>query len=167
MKGRPRPAWTLTSRASAEFHASLDPHTQATFNVSWAGEATSLNWMDTAREYTERWHHQQQIRVATNRPGILDRDTYYPVLDCFMRSLPHNYRDVAAPDGTTLVFRVTGEAAGAWTLLRDSGQWQLTADTPAKPSAEVALPDAIAWRNLADDSELTLYEPRHPSPLSP
>ncbi len=46
---------------SAEFHESLDPFARATFSVSWAGEEVSRNWFDTARELTERWHHQQQI----------------------------------------------------------------------------------------------------------
>jgi uncharacterized protein (TIGR03083 family) len=67
---------------SASFHESLDPFAPATFAVSWAGEETSLNWFDTARELTERWHHQQQIRLATNRPGIMTPDLYHPVLDC-------------------------------------------------------------------------------------
>ena len=51
----------LATKQSAEFHESLDPFATATFNVSWAGEEISLNWFDTARELTERWHHQQQI----------------------------------------------------------------------------------------------------------
>ena len=42
---------------SARFHECLDPFGPAAFNVSWAGEETSLNWFDTARELTERWHH--------------------------------------------------------------------------------------------------------------
>ena len=83
----------IASRESAEFHQSLDPMAEAAFSVSWAGEETSLNWFDTARELTERWHHQQQIRLATNRPGIMTRELYYPVLDCFMRALPFKYRD--------------------------------------------------------------------------
>jgi uncharacterized protein (TIGR03083 family) len=66
---------------SARFHESLDPFAKAAFGVSWAGEAISLNWFDTARELTERWHHQQQIRLATHRPGILTRELYNPVLD--------------------------------------------------------------------------------------
>src|SRR5688572_32295034 len=49
---------------------------------------TLFRSFDTAREFTERWHHQQQIRLATNRPGIMTRELYYPVLDCFMRALP-------------------------------------------------------------------------------
>ena len=136
----------VASRDSAVFHASLDPYAPATFNVSWAGESTSLNWFDTAREYTERWHHQQQIRAATNRPGILDRTTYYPVLDTFMRSVPHNYRSVAAPDGTSIAFRISGEAGGAWGMQRSSDLWRLTPETPASPAAEVTIPDSIAWR---------------------
>ena len=57
---------------SARFHESLDPFAPAAFAVSWAGEERSPNWFDTARELTERWHHQQQIRLATNRPGPHD-----------------------------------------------------------------------------------------------
>jgi hypothetical protein len=53
---------------SARFHKSLDPLAPAAFAVSWAGEETSSNWFDTARELTERWHHQQQIRLATIGP---------------------------------------------------------------------------------------------------
>src|ERR1700716_2300867 len=51
---------------SASFHESLDPFAPATFAVSWAGEETSSNWFDTARELTARWHHPQQIRLGTN-----------------------------------------------------------------------------------------------------
>src|SRR6476660_8781147 len=102
---------------SATFHESLDPFAPATFNVSWAGEGTSSNWFDTARELTERWHHQQQIRLATNRPGIMTPDLYYPVLDCFMRGLPHVYRDdVDVPVGTTVLLEISGECGGQWFL---------------------------------------------------
>lgn len=94
---------------SARFHESLDPFAPATFAVSWAGEETSLNWFDTARELTERWHHQQQIRLVTNRPGIMTPDLYHPVLDCFVRGLPYVYRDVDAPAGTVLLLEISGE----------------------------------------------------------
>ena len=92
----------LASNQSAEYHQSLDPYAPAMFSVSWAGEQQSLNWFDTARELTERWHHQQQIRLAVNRPGIMTREFYYPVLDCFMRALPFAYRDVPAQPGSLL-----------------------------------------------------------------
>src|SRR6202521_2161123 len=70
---------TMACEQSACFHESLDPFAPATFAVSWAGEEISLNWFDTARELTERWHHQQQIRFATHRPGIMTPDLYHPV----------------------------------------------------------------------------------------
>ncbi len=98
MYGRLSPAvlismMEIASRESAEFHQSLDPMADAVFSVSWAGDEKSPNWFDTARELTERWHHQQQIRLATNKPGIMTRELYFPVLDCFMRALPFKYRE--------------------------------------------------------------------------
>jgi len=54
----------VATKLLAEFHAARDPDAMAPFGVSWAGEEKSANWFDTAREFTERWHHQQQIRLA-------------------------------------------------------------------------------------------------------
>ena len=119
----------VASRESAEFHQSLDPMADAAFSVSWAGEEKSLNWFDTARELTERWHHQQQIRLATNRPGIMTRELYYPVLDCFMRALPFTYRDQSAEPGTHVRFNVSGDCGGSWYLYRDGERWVLV-ETP-------------------------------------
>src|SRR3979490_2556418 len=92
---------------SASFHESLHPFAPATFAVSWAGEEISSNWFDTARELTERWHHQQQIRLATNRPGIMTPDLYHPVLDCFLRGLPYVYRNVDVSEGTMLQLEIS------------------------------------------------------------
>ncbi|MDF3053158.1 MAG: hypothetical protein K0S19_1263, partial [Geminicoccaceae bacterium] len=41
-----------------QYFRSLDPNAPAAFGVAWAGEETSPNWFDIAREYTERWLHQ-------------------------------------------------------------------------------------------------------------
>jgi hypothetical protein len=105
-----------------------------------------LNWFDTARELTERWHHQQQIRLATNRPGILTRELYYPVLDCFLRGLPHLYRDVAAPEGTTVSLRIAGAAGGTWLLERGGAAWRLVAHAARAAACEVTIPEELAWR---------------------
>jgi uncharacterized protein (TIGR03083 family) len=135
----------LASRQSAEYHQSLDPYATAKFGVSWAGEQESLNWFDTAREFTERWHHQQQIRMATGRPGILTRELYHPVLDCFMRGLPFAYRRVAAEPGSLLQFNVAGECGGSWYLLRDERAWQLVDQPFGNKVSEVTIPQEIAW----------------------
>ena len=110
----------VTASESSEYHQSLDPFGRARFAVSWAGEAESRNWFDTAREYTERWHHQQQIRLAVDRPGIMTRPLDYPVLDTFMRALPYHYRDVERAAGVTLRVRVSGDCGGDWHLCRAS-----------------------------------------------
>jgi uncharacterized protein (TIGR03083 family) len=136
----------LASKESAAYHLSLDPFSPAAFPVSWAGEHQSLNWFDTAREFTERWHHQQQIRVAVNRPGILTPHFYHPVLDCFMRGLPHCYRNLTAPTGTLLQFDISGNCGGTWWLLADRDAWTLLTRPIGDPVARTTIPQEIAWR---------------------
>jgi uncharacterized protein (TIGR03083 family) len=131
---------------SASFHESLDPFAPATFAVSWAGETESLNWFDTARELTERWHHQQQIRLATNRPGIVTPDLYHPVLDCFLRGLPHLYRDVDAPEGTAILFQISGECGGQWFLSKGPAGWNFATRTAPDLVSRVTIPQELAWR---------------------
>ncbi len=131
---------------SARFHESLDPFATAMFPVSWAGEEVSLNWFDTARELTERWHHQQQIRLAMGRPGIMTPELYHPVLDCFVRGLPFAYRDVAAADDTGVLLEIAGECGGRWLLRRSDERWGFAEELGGTIAARVTLPEAIAWR---------------------
>jgi uncharacterized protein (TIGR03083 family) len=130
----------------ANYMQSLDPLSDAKIGVSWAGEAKSANWFDSAREYTERWHHQQQIRLATNRPGIMTRELYYPVLDCFMRALPFTYRNRHAAGGTHVKVNVSGECGGSWFLYRDQAEWRLVEDPQGTQTAEATVSQDIAWR---------------------
>jgi uncharacterized protein (TIGR03083 family) len=136
----------LATTQSAEFHESLDPFATATFNVSWAGEETSLNWFDTARELTERWHHQQQIRLATHRPGIMTPDLYHPVLDCFLRGSPHALLKVNASPGTVLLVEISGECGGQWFLERGTETWNLVPTSAGGFAAKVTVPQELAWR---------------------
>jgi len=131
---------------SACFHESLDPFLPAAFAVSWAGEESSLNWFDTARELTERWHHQQQIRLATNRPGIMTPELYHPVLDCFVRGLPHVYRGVDTPLGTLLLLEISGECGGQWFLSKESAGWHFVKPSDRKWASRVSIPQELAWR---------------------
>jgi uncharacterized protein (TIGR03083 family) len=130
----------------AEYHASRDPHGIAPFGVSWAGEEQSANWFDTAREFTERWHHQQQIRLAVDKPGIMTHELYYPVLDCFMRALPFNYRTVSAKPGEFLKFTISGDCGGDWHLRRTTETWQLVEHPSAGMAAQTTIPQEIVWR---------------------
>ncbi|HET7260007.1 MAG TPA: maleylpyruvate isomerase N-terminal domain-containing protein [Candidatus Acidoferrum sp.] len=143
----------------ADYHASRDPYALAPYGVSWAGEEKSANWFDTAREYTERWHHQQQIRLAVGRPGIMTRELYYPVLNCFMRALPFTYRQISAPPGTAVRISVSGECGGSWHLHRANGSWMLAGSERAPVAAEAIIPQEIAWRiftkGISRDSALS------------
>ncbi len=58
--------------------ASLNPFTPGTRSVGQAGAGPQ--WFDICREFTERWHHQQQIRDATGRPPLHDPYFLAPVL---------------------------------------------------------------------------------------
>jgi len=136
----------MACEQSALFHESLDPFARAAFAVSWAGEENSLNWFDTARELTERWHHQQQIRLATNRPGIMVPSLYHPVLDCFLRGLPYLYRDVVAPAGTVILVEVSGECGGRWLLSRDEAKWVFVKTFDGSLASRVTIPPTLAWR---------------------
>ena len=136
----------VASRESSRYHESLDPMAQARFAVSWAGETTSLNWFDTAREFTEHWHHQQQIRLAVGRPGIMVREFYYPVLDCFMRALPYAYRSVPARTGSLAQFHISGDCGGDWYLNREDAGWRLLPTPAGDTISETTIPQEIAWR---------------------
>jgi uncharacterized protein (TIGR03083 family) len=134
------------ARESAAYHMALDPFADAVFPVSWAGEARSANWFDTARELTERWHHQQQIRLAVGKPGMMTRELYFPVLNCFMRGLPYAYRDHAREAGTLARFEVSGECGGQWFLYRDARAWRLIAAPAGEERSHTIIPQEIAWR---------------------
>jgi uncharacterized protein (TIGR03083 family) len=136
----------VTGRETSAYFQSLDAFAPAVWAVSWAGEEQSPNWFDMARDYTEKWHHQQQIRLAANRPGIMERDLYHPVLDAFLRALPHSYRTVQAAQGTTLHVHIRGEAGGDWFLLRREDTWRLRTRAEGPPAARVEMRQEIAWR---------------------
>jgi uncharacterized protein (TIGR03083 family) len=136
----------VASQFLAEYHGSRDPFALAPYGVSWAGEEKSPNWFDTAREFTERWHHQQQIRFAVNKPGIMTRELYHPVLDCFLRALPYTYRTVSAKPGTYVQINVSGECGGSWYLSRAEQAWQLTEEPLGDKLSETTIPQEIAWR---------------------
>ncbi len=138
----------LAGRQLGEQMATLDPFAPATFSVAWAGEETSLLWFDIARELTEHWHHQQQIRDAVGVPPLTARRWLHPVLDTFLRALPHAYRDVEAAEGTRVVFEIQGEAGGEWTLARKGASWVLYTGAPEEAGCRVVMDQDTAWRRM-------------------
>lgn len=145
-----------TGPQMAELFASLAPEDPAPIPVSWAGEARSANWMDTGREYTEKWHHQAQIREAVGAPPLEGRRWLGPVIELSMYALPHAFRAAHAPAGTALSVRIEGEAGGGWHILRAGSGWELREGEAADAAARVRLDAATAWRlffNALDSGE--------------
>ncbi|HEX4946838.1 MAG TPA: maleylpyruvate isomerase family mycothiol-dependent enzyme [Blastocatellia bacterium] len=138
----------LTGAQVCELFASLDPFAPALFGVAWAGEEASANWFDVAREYTEKWHHQQQIRDAVGAEPLTERKWLFPVLDTFLRGLPHTYRNVSADEGTRIVFTITGEAGGDWTLQREGVAWKLYVGIGDDAACTIQFDQDSAWRLL-------------------
>ncbi len=126
----------------------LDPWAAAAFPVAWAGEAESLNWFHIAREYTEKWHHQQQIRAAVGQTApLLEPPLFRPFIETMLRGLPHAYRAVQAPEGAVVQVRVETESGGTWQLVKAANAWQLRQPVPEVTLAtEVVLPPEVAWR---------------------
>jgi uncharacterized protein (TIGR03083 family) len=114
--------------------------------VSWAGPDPAPVWFDVAREYTERWHHQQHIREAVQRPGLTEAAFLSPVLDTFVRALPWTFRSVEAPEQTVVELVVVGDAGKSWFLMREETRWSLFTETSYAPVATVSLDQEIAWR---------------------
>ena len=136
-----------TGKQYSDYLQTLNPFDKAAFSVAWAGEEQSENWFHIAREYTEKWHHQQQIRLAVGQAKELYSTAfYYPHLETSMRALPHHYKDVTGNLNDVIKFTITGEGGGEWFLHHDGKQWALVVDCELKPVCEVAIEGEIAWR---------------------
>jgi len=139
----------LLEETGIEYHEclrKLKPFEKAMFSVAWAGEEESQNWFHIAREFTEKWHHQQQIREAVGKQGIMERKFFFPMMDTFMCALPHTYRNTPAKEGTLINVTVTGEAGGEWKVIRREKDWTLLDKESHSCAAQVKIPPAIAWK---------------------
>ena len=110
------------------------------------GQEPAPVWLDVAREYTERFLHQQQIRDAVKGPGAKSRELFAPVLATFVYALPQTYRDVDADEGTHIRLTIDGESGGTWSVLRQRDRWKLYVDVEGRPDASVRIDQESAWR---------------------
>jgi len=135
-----------TGRQYSAMIQALNPMEEALFSVAWAGEDVSKNWFHIAREYTEKWHHQQQIRLAVGKEEpLLAQEYYLPYLETSMRALPHHYHSISARTGTAILFHI--KEMGEWRLVKTPDNWQLAAAAETDElTCEVFLDKNIAWR---------------------
>jgi uncharacterized protein (TIGR03083 family) len=142
----------LAGRRFEEYVATLDLDA-AGGPVEWAtGSEPAPVWLDVAREYMERYVHQDQIRSATGR-GRLGALFTWPVLETAAHALPRALDQVIRPAGTMVTFTAEGSGGGTWVVVRVPGGWSLSAE-----AAGGAGPASAACRvRTTVDGALKLY----------
>ena len=138
----------LTGAELYQYLQALDPFALGD-TVSWASPDAAPIWLDIAREYTERWLHQQHIRDAVNRPGLKEPQFFAPILQTFVHALPRTFRAVHVPDGTTILLHISGASGGTWLLQREQTTWLLGKPDTSRTEhvdASITLDQDTAWR---------------------
>ena len=136
----------LTGQQYIEHLRSLDPFEDAIFPVAWAGQVSSPNWFHIAREYTEKFLHQQQIRDAVGKQGLLVNELYHPFIDTFMYAFPYTFRKVESNVGTVVSMIVTTEIGGEWQIIKGENDWSLSDHLNNKANAVVKIDPDTAWK---------------------
>ena len=142
-----------------DFFKKLDPEGTAQFPVSWAGEQTSTNRFDIAREYTEKWYHQQQIREAVNRPLLTQEQWLHPLLHTLIKAVPAVYEKHASDKKESkILIRITGKFSYTWLLTEKNGRWQLFQPEGETPDTSIRMEADTAWRlfskNISEEEAL-------------
>ena len=114
--------------------------------VSWVSPDPAPVWLDCARDFTEYWVHQQQIREATGRTVATDRLALHTVLDTFLRAMPRTLARQDRPPGAQLIVTVAGPAGGRWNWLREGERW-CPSDASGGRTTTIAVDHAdVLWR---------------------
>lgn len=124
----------------------LNPFENAIFPVAWAGQEKSQNWFHIAREYTEKFLHQQQIRDAIGKQGIMTKELFTPFLETFMYAFPHTFKDVDATTGTTVSLKITSDVGGQWNITKTESGWTLHQTNTIHAQALVKMDPNTAWK---------------------
>jgi uncharacterized protein (TIGR03083 family) len=134
----------LTGEQTASYFATLDLEAIGG-PVDWVGPEPAPIWLDLAREYTERWVHQQQIRDAVGRPGLQEPEWFTPVLAAFVLGMPRVLGAAGQP-GENVLLTITGAAGGQWVARRAADGWVIAPGRDEAPTATVTLDQDSAWR---------------------
>jgi len=127
--------------------SSLDMDSKALFPVWWAGEEESKCWFDIAREYTEKWYHQQQIREAIGKPLLVEQKWIHPLIDTFVRGLvPTIYQNIY-PDknNISVLLEVEDILEGKW-ILKKNISWELFVGEELDYTSKVVMNADTTWR---------------------
>jgi Mycothiol maleylpyruvate isomerase N-terminal domain len=135
-----------TGKQFQEHLQTLKPFDEAIFSVAWAGQDSSENWFHIAREYTEKFIHQQQIREAVGKQALFTKQLFYPFINTFMHGLAHTYRNTNAKIGTAVRVNILTEIGGNWNIIKSDSGWQMTENQENEPISTVNIFPEIAWK---------------------
>ncbi|HXS36678.1 MAG TPA: hypothetical protein VN721_08260 [Flavipsychrobacter sp.] len=142
----------ITGKPFCEYYNAMNPFGKSGFPVDWAGEQESENWMHIACTYTQKWLHQQQIRDAIDKPGLMSYEFFNPFIDIFMLALPYTYRNVEVKPDTTIKITITSDIGGSWYLTKTTDNWQLAREEflydvdDVYPVTVITIDPDTAWR---------------------
>jgi uncharacterized protein (TIGR03083 family) len=139
---------TWCGRELGATYAARDPHSLDD-GVAWAiPDGPAPNWLGTAREYTERLAHQNQVRRAVGTVELELERWLGPALDIWRWCLPVG---LVGHTGTVEV-SVTGAVTRCW-LLSD-GRF---VDSCGSPDASIAVDAAVLARLWTDAPGVDLH----------
>ena len=141
-----------------ELFSRLKSDDEALYPVAWAFQSSSPNWFDIAREYTEKWHHQMQMRMATGRPLLMSERFLLPVYETFLLALPAHLDRCTRLEGKHLLeLDIIGEIRLRNRLQFINGKWSFVPTDATIPHTRLQLPASIGWilftntdRNIAN-----------------
>nr|WP_237531576.1 hypothetical protein [Streptomyces sp. SID3212] len=117
-------------------------------DVAWAAPGLDAPaWLDVAREYSELWVHQQQIRDAVGRPGATAPRLLHPVLDTFLRALPQTLRRTPSPWARRFAYGcpVPPAAGGPPHAVPTAGRWTTAILRPRRQAQARAPARTLRW----------------------
>lgn len=129
----------------SNYYASLPPDEPAIFPVAWAGETQSKNWLHVAREYTEKFIHQQQIRAAVGKQALINEAYFVSFVQIIMQALPFTFEHVSTAINTTIKINIT-PVGGTYYLVKQTDGWQLENEGKMPPIVDISLDSHIAWQ---------------------
>lgn len=140
-----------------DYFSELNPYGEALFPVDWAGEDLSLNWFDIAREYTEKWHHQMQIREALGREDKLYQKKFFdPIILTFIQAIPYTFNKYVE-ENFTLEIEISGDSGNTYYIEKTDGKTIFT--DKIQCSNKVTISQEEFWKlvtNSKDKADISI-----------
>jgi uncharacterized protein (TIGR03083 family) len=131
----------ITGAWTEEFYGNVDLDQRGELVLLFNEPNGAPYWQIIAREYVERWTHQQQIRRALGKEPLTE-PFVRPAIDVIMRALQASLPDLGATPGQRIVLAVEG--LDTWSIERTSDGWTLLSDTaPAAHDAVTITLDVV------------------------